>query len=115
MVAKRDIEIVRGDDYSHLITFVNEDETPLDLTGYTGQAQIRKTPADTDAPEATFTVTIATPLTGEVLVELDAVQSADLPAVKKHYYWDLELTTDTGQIVTPLGGKVIVIQDVTHI
>jgi hypothetical protein len=113
VAAKRDIEIIRGDDYAHLLTFVDENHVPLDLTGYTGAAQIRRDPAAVGTPEATFTVTFPNPIDGEVLLTLTDAQTTALPAVKCTYSWDLELTI-TGQTTTLIGGKVSIVQDVTH-
>lgn len=114
MAAKRDIEIVRGDDYFHLLTFLDENQDPIDLTGFTGAAHLRRNAASTGAPEATFLVTIDDPETGQVLLELTAAQTSVLAAIKCKYYWDLELTTAADQVITPIGGKVTVVQDVTH-
>lgn len=114
MAANRDIEIVRGDDYFHLLTFLDEAQDPIDLTGFTGEAHIRRKPASISAPEAVFTVTIDDPETGQVLLELDSSQTSGLNAIKCKYYWDLELTTVADQTITPIGGKVTVVQDVTH-
>lgn len=115
MAAKRDIEIIRGDDYAHLLTFVDENHDPIDLTGYTGSAQIRRHPATTGTPEATFTVTFPAPATnGEVLLTLSDTLTAGLPAVKCTYSWDLQLVTSSGQTITPVGGGVKILQDVTH-
>lgn len=115
MAAKRDIEIIRGDDYAHLLTFVDENHDPLDLAGYGGAAHIRRFPSTTGTPEASFTVTFPAPTTnGEVLLTLTDTQTTALPAVKCDYSWDLQLTTSGGQVLTPVMGKVSIVQDVTH-
>lgn len=114
MAAKRDIEIIRGDDYFHLLTFLDANRDPIDLTGFTGAAHVRKSPASTSAPEATFVVTIDDPESGQVLLELDSDQTNGLSPIKCNYYWDLELITGIDQTITPVRGKVIVVQDVTH-
>lgn len=114
MAAKRDIEIIRGDDYAHLLTFVDENRDPIDLTGYTGAAQIRKLSSATGTPEAQFTVAFPNPTDGEVLLTLTDTQTSALVVVKCGYNWDLQLTTSGGQTITPVIGKVTVVQDVTH-
>lgn len=111
MAANRDIEITRGDTYAHLVEFVNQNQAPLDLTGYTARAHIRREAAATTA-EAAFTVVII-PLTGEVLLTLTPAQTTALPVLKCSLVWDLELTIGT-TVTTPLRGAVTVVQDVTH-
>lgn len=113
MAAKRDIEITKGDDYAHLLTFVDEDRVPINLTGYTARAYIRKTASTVSAADAAFGVVI-TPLTGEVLLTLTDTQTTALVVLKCGYVWDLELTTGGGQTLTPVGGRAILVQDVTH-
>lgn len=114
MAAQRDIEITRGDDYYHLLTFLDANRDPIDLTGFTGEAHVRRSPGSSGAPEATFVVTIDDPETGQVLLELDSTQTEALVPTKCGYYWDLELTTAVDQVITPVTGKVKIDQDVTY-
>ena len=92
-------------------------DTYMDLTGYTGKAQMRELAASA-VVAAEFTVTIldqiATP--GGLTISLSATQTSALE-VKSHV-WDLQLTEPAGaggKVRTWLKGDVTVIAEVTRL
>lgn len=104
--AQRDIDLVAGDIYEHVIEFV-EDPTP-----YTYRAQLRQDPTVTgSAPEATFTVDAGElAVTGELVLTLTPGQTAALDPTKR-YRWNLERLAGTNP-TTILTGLVSVIRKV---
>jgi len=108
-VERADLELYQGDDYFVTATVVGEDCEPLDLTGYTARAQIRRKSADAE-PEVAAEMT-AVVEGSSVLLTLDHTETATL---KDRYVWDLELTAPDGVVVTILAGYVKVIPEVTR-
>lgn len=80
---------------------------PVDLTGAAVLAQIRAGP--TGNVQATPTTSIIPPNLIDMV--LTAAQSASLAAGG---VWDLEITYASGDVATPLRGRVQVQQDVTR-
>jgi hypothetical protein len=101
-----DIQVYRGDSGRFRVR-VNEDDSPVDLTAATWDADIRAT-ADETVVLGSFTVTLLDTLTAEVV--LPAAVSAVLPAKA---VWDLQMTLD-GEVQTLLRGDVTVIKDVSR-
>ena len=105
--ARLDLKFVSGDSFSRTI-LIKDENGPIDLTGLTGRAQIRDRPNGTLLAE--FTVTIPTPLTGEVVFSLTTAQTRALPGKG---VWDLELDGGLNNTHTIVTGAVCVIPDVT--
>jgi|LWDU01.1.fsa_nt_gi hypothetical protein len=102
------ITINQGTDYSLTVTIADDNGDPLDLTGYTLAAQIRKT--YTSSTSTPFTVT--TGAAGVITLSLSNETSAGLPAGQ--YVYDL-VTTDTADInVRVIEGGVTVSPGVTR-
>jgi len=78
---------------------------PVDLTGATASAEIRRNPGST--PVVSLTCDVAANI---ITVTLTSVASQALPAVA---YWDLQLTYASGDIRTIVTGTVHVSADVT--
>lgn len=112
------LEIYQGDTFEvtvRLRTVVNgTPDAYMNLTGYTGKAQVRETIA-APTPAAEFAVTVldqvATP--GGVKIALTAAETAAIP-VKAHV-WDLQLTSGAGATRTWLKGDVTIIGEVTRL
>lgn len=109
--ATRDISLYRGDDYTHVLTFVDNQEPPeaLDLSGdYTFKAQIRDRPENGTVVHATFDIDITQANLGIIVLSLPDSQTRFPPA-----YWDLEVN-DGATTQTWLKGTVLVSGDVTQ-
>jgi hypothetical protein len=110
-VQEADIELYQGDDWAATVWVYMPDNTPADLTGYTGQAQIRTAPADQDPNVAAeMVVTVVPP--NQVSVYLP--HSESVLASGFNYVWDLQLTSAAGEITTILAGEVTVDLEVTR-
>lgn len=84
---KRDIEIVQGDDYTHVVhigVLTNGNFTPTNILGKTYTAVVYQV---LSAPLATFSATITDAAGGEVTLTLDDTVTADMPV--GCYKWKL--------------------------
>jgi hypothetical protein len=120
-----DISLYRGDDFGLMLrvysgTFSGAayvKGAPLDLTGWTGAAQVRAN--EDGALLGQFEVGIVMPQTtpantGRIYVSMLGSETAALAAAG---IWDLELTDDSDPplVFTYLKGKVTVTKDVTRV
>lgn len=108
--AIHDIVIEQGATFTRQITMKQSNGDPMDLTGYTGRAMIRKRYSSA-TPTAEFTVTIADdPLTGVIILSLSATDTAAIPAgesvdsSESQYVWDFELEAPNGNVDRILQG-----------
>lgn len=108
--APRDLEIYRGDDYAHKITFVDNSDPPepLNLSGYTFKAQIRDRPENGISVLSSFTIDTSDAASGIITLHLNAAET-EIPSG----YWDLEVN-DGSVTQTWLRGKVTMSGDVTR-
>jgi hypothetical protein len=110
MPGAANLEIYQGDDYSLIVTVLNADGTPADLTGYTAQAHIRRAVADSDPVIVADMVTV---VAGNLVTASTPHTVSETMTGK--YLWDIQLTSDTGVITTILAGKVTVTLEVTRV
>lgn len=107
MATKANLVIDQGSSFSTSIVLTDNDGVALNLTGYTGAAQIRK--HYTSSTAVTFTVTIDA-LNGEVGLSLTSTQTAAIAAGR--YVYDVELTI--GSLVSRvIEGIITVTPEVT--
>jgi len=109
MATKANLALYQGDDFSAVVTVTNG-QAPADvLTGYTAQAQIRKTFADlaTDV-ECEITTSIDSPY---IYLQIPHDVTAKLAG---NYLWDLQIADAGGLITTLLAGAVTVSLEVTR-
>jgi hypothetical protein len=107
--ASLDLTIYRDRDFSKTLYFKTQGEA-MDLTGYTGKAEIR-IGQDTDALIVAFHVDI-TPLIGSIVLSLTDTQTILLK--DDTAYWDLVLTDPHGLRQSFVEGMVIVKGTVTR-
>lgn len=105
---KLDLPLYRGDTFRVAATvWLDTAHTqPADLTDATPKAEIRDKPGGKLL--AAFACTVVLPNT--VNLELSASVCAGLPS---RGVWDLQLTYGSGDVWTPLAGKVLVTSDIT--
>ncbi len=108
MATKANLVVDQGTTFTTTITVTDDDGNALDLTGYTGSAQIRK--HYTSSNSVNFTVSVAG-ASGEVTLSLSAAATGDLTAGR--YVYDCELT-NTGVVSRILEGIVTVTPQVTR-
>lgn len=103
-VLNANYELERGADFIQNYTFRNLDRTPLNLTGYTASAKIRKYP--TSPSYNTITVIFVDRPQGKVRLYIDKDQTALLTPGRNYY--DLLLTDTDGITSKKLEGSIIV-------
>jgi hypothetical protein len=110
-----DLEIFQGSNFSYILTISDENEDPIDLTGYTfrGQARVKY-----NSPSAAFSFTFAlqnqTTNTGKVSMTLDDSDLESLPILDTtKYLYDVEMVSADGTVTKILRGTAKVIPQVT--
>lgn len=97
-------------DFSQTFDLESTDASPLDLTGYTASAQMRKYAGSSTS--TTFTCSIPTPRSlGKIIISLTAEQTKNLKSGR--YVYDLILTKD-GVKSRVVEGMVLVREGVTR-
>lgn len=109
MAIKANLIIDQGSTYSTTINITDDNDEPIDLTGYTGTAQIRK--HYTSTANTPFSVSIGG-VEGAVLLSLTPTQTANLMAGR--YVYDVELTSSGGVVSRIVEGIVTVTPQVTR-
>jgi hypothetical protein len=109
MAIKSNIVIDQGADYEVTINVKDANTTPIDLNGFTGQAQIRK--YFTSSKKYDFKVTIAAN-TGEVTLAMSAANTAKLSTGR--YLYDCVLTSNTNVVSRVVEGIVTINPRVTR-
>ena len=109
--ASVNLTLVTGDDET-VTVLLTTPAGPIDLTGRTYRAHVRRNRSVTGSPDALFTCTVPTPANGEVLLSMSDTLTSALDTTVK-YWWDLEEQsgTDTSTLIL---GRVTVLQDVSH-
>lgn len=109
MGTKANLKIDQGSDYATTITLTDDNGDPLELVGYTGQAQIRK--YYTSSVSYDFDVAI-NGSTGQVTLSIDSETTNTIVAGR--YVYDVELTDITGIVSRVLEGIVTITPGVTR-
>lgn len=107
-IAELNMGVIKGDTFNKVFTFYESDgTTPLDLTGFTGEAIVRASSRDTPVLEfnAEDGVTIS-PLTGEVTLSKSSSEMNAVPAGS--YVWTFSLTDSGSEKRTYIRGKFVV-------
>lgn len=109
MATKANLLIDQGATYSTSIDILDEDGLPINLTGYSGAAQLRKHYTSSNA--VSFSVTLGG-ADGTLTLSLTANATANITAGR--YVYDVELTSNTGTVSRVLEGIVTVTPNVTR-
>lgn len=97
------IVVEQGTDYQEVFTVNNPDGSPLDLTGHTGVAKIRKHPESLSS--TSFNVGIVS-AAGQVVVSLANTVTSNLKS-GRHYY-DVIVVSVSGKKTKVVDGMVLV-------
>lgn len=101
--------IEQGADYTLVVT-ASVGGLPMNLTGYTVKAQLRK---KFDATEYTdFDAVIFAPIEGKVSISLSATVTAALAPT--NYVYDCILTSADGKVIRLIEGRAYVTPEVTR-
>ena len=107
----RNINLVldQGVDFEATFTVKNENSSALNLTGYTGEAKIRKHPSATKYNA--FIVTFPNRVNGQIKVAMASTITTAIEGGR--YVYDLVLTSPNAYKTRPIQGNVLVIPGVT--
>lgn len=108
MAVISNLYVDQGSDFSTEITLQNDDDTPMDLTGYSAYSQFRKSYNSTSGYD--FTCSITNPTTGKILITLPGDESSVIPAGR--YLYDVEIVLGNFK-VRVLEGIVILSPEIT--
>lgn len=109
MAIKANIIVDQGSTFNTTIDLTDENDQALDLSGYTGLAQMRKHYTSSNA--VSFIVSII-PASGTVNLSLSANTTATITPGR--YVYDVELMDSTGIISRIVEGIVTVTPNVTR-
>lgn len=109
MAIKANLFIDQGATYATKLNITDTSGSPVDLTGYTAAAQIRK--HYTSSNSVSFSTSLSAAL-GAVTLQLSANTTANMAAGR--YVYDVELTDSYGRISRIVEGIVTVSPNVTR-
>lgn len=109
MATKANLVIDQGSTYTTTVKLTDANGDPLDLTGYSGAAQMRK--HYTSSTAKTFTVNLGGNL-GTVTLAMSANNTANIEAGR--YLYDVELTDTNGNVSRVFEGIVTVNANITR-
>jgi len=109
MATKANLIIDQGASYSTNIDILDEYGIAIDLTSYTGAAQMRK--HYTSSNSVSFSVDLGG-ADGTVTLSLSANATANIASGR--YVYDVELTSSSGEVSRVLEGIVTVTPNVTR-
>lgn len=119
--APYNITICQGASYNLEVTYTDENNAPIDLTGSTLRGQIRKSISD-DTIQATFTITITDAVNGVFTVSLTPAQTEaiEIKAQKdtvrelEAFAYDIERELVGGEVDRIMQGEAFVSPQVTR-
>lgn len=95
---------------------------PIDLTGATFSAQIRKTADSSPLTGVTFDFVITEPLEGKVTWQVPSTSTVNIPCSEidenqpeSLYVWDMEVKLASGKVIPLTYGTVKVFREVTKV
>jgi hypothetical protein len=106
-----ELTIDQGTNFQTSVSLTNDDQTAIDVTNYGFSSQIRKSYYSSNAT-ANLTITVSDAANGNVVLSIDAANTANIKAGR--YLYDL-LMTDTGGVKTRvIEGIITVTPQVTR-
>tara|TARA_Y100000385_G_C12785469_1_gene505314 strand:- start:37 stop:375 length:339 start_codon:yes stop_codon:yes gene_type:complete len=111
MATISNIFIDQGATFSTSVTVSDVDGSAFNLTGYTAQAQLRKTYESITFTNFTTSID-STPTTGIITIELTTAQTTALEAGR--YVYDLLITSNGGQKTRVIEGIATIMPSVSR-
>lgn len=110
MAAVKNLYVDQGTDFNAQITIYDDNNSPWNLTGYTGAAKIRKSYYSSTSVDFAVSFAVARN-TGTVILELTAAQTTSLE--QGRYLYDVVLTNSSGKKTRVIEGIVTINAGVT--
>lgn len=112
MAIQQNLVLEQGADFQAVIKLYQDNITALNLTGYNGTAQMRRS-YDSVSASAVLTVSIPIPTNGEIFLTLPAASSENIRYGR--YLYDILITdTSTGTKTRAVEGIITVTPRVTR-
>ena len=109
MATKANIIIDQGTTFSTVINLTDDNGDPIDLTGYTGDSEMRK--HYTSSNSQSFSISLGGTL-GTVTLSLTSAQTANLTPGR--YVYDVEVTSGSNVVSRIVEGIVTITPEVTR-
>lgn len=109
MATKANIIIDQGTTFSTVINLTDDNGDPIDLTGYTGDSEMRK--HYTSSNSTSFSVSLGG-VDGTVTLSLTSAQTSNLTPGR--YVYDVEVTSGANVVSRIVEGIVTVTPEVTR-
>lgn len=110
---KTNIVIQKGATFERILKFLDSDNLPIDLTGYTGRGQIR--PTYDSIIFHNFSVVVTNPSMGEITWSMaDSVTEVIDAALAPFYVYDVEIEDSSGKVSRILQGRAKISPEVTR-
>ncbi len=110
MASAHNLYIDQGADFNAQIQIFDDNNAPWDLTGYTGQAKIKKSYYSTSSID--FTVSFSNDRTsGNIILELSSQQTSQME--QGRYLYDVVITNSSSKKTRVLEGIVTINPGVT--
>lgn len=105
-IFNQDIIFDQGSDYTRTITVSNDDDTPINLTGWTIIGMLKKTYCQTN-PDLSISITILNQgtNTGQFTYTIQGSLSKDLPCDHTSFLYDIKATTSGSVPIRLVEGK----------
>ena len=108
MSTKSNLTIDQGSDYNITVDLTTANGSAMDLAGYTGRSQMRKSASSSTAKE--FTIAVAN--TGTVTLSMTAAYTANIAAGR--WLYDVEVVSQSSIVTRVLEGIVTVTPEMTR-
>lgn len=109
MATKANLLIDQGSTFSTTVTITDSNGNPIDLSGYSGAAQMRK--SYTSSTAYNFNVSVGN-TSGTLTLSMTANTTANIAGGR--YLYDVELTSDVGLVSRVFEGIVTVTPNITR-
>jgi len=108
MAIKANLTIDQGSDFSVTFNLTDENGVALDLTGYTGRAQMRKSP--TSSTKKDFTVSVE--VSGSITLSMTSEYTSGITATR--YMYDAEIISSGNSVTRVVEGIATVTPEITR-
>lgn len=107
-----DIILYQGDTFKFDLVLEDDSETPINVTGWTGRAQIKKVIDSSPGQTPTLTLDVGG-VDGTITVSLTDTETSAL-LNNTEYKYDIEMTDTGDNVRTFIGGVITVTEDITE-
>jgi hypothetical protein len=111
---QHDIVIDQGSTFELALQWLDENETPIDLTGYTGRMQVRETHESADVLLDIPIGQVTLDASGNITITAPASDTAAVPEGRHVYDFEIYPAGDEDQAIRMIHGDAVVTPEVTR-